>query len=166
MIFAAACATAARNVETFYDDSSSFDGFETYQWFPTRQPDAVSARPFLKRIVETAIRDQLAERGYEMATGRPDFWVNYQVIVGAEADVRTTWDVYGRRVDAFPGWYEPQVDVYRDGTLIIDVLDPDTGDVLWRGVTSDAAQGGANVAQNAERTMNRAAGRVLGQFPP
>jgi hypothetical protein len=164
-VFLAGCA-AKGDVETFHDPATSFDELRTWAFLPSRPPDAITNRPTLVRVIETAIREQMTANGFRLVPLGPDFLVNYHV-VGGDVDVRTTWDLYGRAdlflIDAVR---DSRSSVYVDGTMIVDVLDPENRSVLWRGVVSKAIPAGSGTARQGLEAVERGVAQVVGQFPP
>jgi hypothetical protein len=104
-------------------------------------------------------------RGYALADN-PDFAVAYYASTKEKLDV-TSWD-YGYAY--YPDWwlgpgmgpYEPMVTQYTQGTVVVDVVNPKTKELLWRG------QGIARVSddeQQYEQDLWKAVTAILDKFP-
>ena len=119
---------------------------------------------FLERMVQPAAIDRWAERaiereleadGYQKNTsGRPDVYVVYHTAVQRKID-RTyidTWG-YGRRV---------HTESYKEGTLIIDLVDAGQKELVWRGT----ATGAVDNLTRAEKKLFGAVERIFAEFPP
>ena len=111
------------------------------------------------RALRNALRDRFEDRGYRLDEHRPDFAIAYYATAKEKLDV-TVWD-YGYRW--WPHWWGPRVvTVYREGTVIIDVLDDRTDDLLWRGtgvaVVSDDPR---KFRKDLERTV----AAIVSEFP-
>ena len=79
------------------------------------------------------ITDAFIARGYALDPSAPDFRIAYYASARERLDV-TQWN-YGYP-GRWGGWYPRQpytVTPYTEGTVIIDVIDPKTNDLLWRG---------------------------------
>jgi hypothetical protein len=114
------------------------------------------------------LRNQLATafnaRGYAMDEGNPDFTIAYYASRRGKLDV-TAWD-YGYP-GRWGGWRRgggPMVDVnqYVEGTVIVDVVDPKTHELVWRGRgVSNISDDAETYGQNLERTVKA----IVAKFP-
>ena len=121
---------------------------------------------------------QLAARGFEKrVSGKPDFWVTYHVTLDRTASVAMLNDDFNYG----PGWgwsygyaYRPDssygsrgryVYEYDEGTLLLDVVDPQSRQLIWRGSATDEVNLSAN-AEMKQKQINEAVTRLLKQFPP
>src|SRR6202011_2292027 len=101
-------------------------------------------------------------RGYVLSD-HPDFAVAYYASASEKLDV-AEWD-YGYRYDPLwwsdPGPYPPAV-TYTEGTVIVDVINPSTKELLWRG------QGVARVSDDQgqyEQDLGKTVTAILDKFP-
>src|SRR6267378_8685782 len=148
----AACASVdVRTVTSPDADLGALRTFSVMQNAKRRSPGAESTNdPMLvNSISNRALRTDLVKgfenRGYALADN-PDFAVAYYASTQQKLDV-TYWD-YG--YPFYPGWwdgpgygpYNRTVSQYTQGTVIVDVINPNTKELLWRG------QGVATVSDN------------------
>jgi len=114
--------------------------------------------------VKDALRKDLAEHGYAEATnGQPDFYVAFYVGLEDRYDV----SVMDYRVPVFRhrGWWgwRGGADVwpmrYTESTLIIDVIDARTNELVWRGYDSDALNTG-----KPEKTLDSAVDHIVSRL--
>jgi hypothetical protein len=158
----AGCVTM--DVRTEHDPRASFEGWETFAWMPDRPAIEADGRPWVGRMVRQAVEAELARQGYRLDSSAPDLWINYYVASGADLDIMTTFSVYGR-----PDRFGPDVrhtseeTVFVSGTLVLDVLQPGTRALLWRGVAEQAVREGPEAADKA---ISEATRRLLASFPP
>jgi len=122
-------------------------------------------------IADQKIKDQatadLESRGLMLNSGKPDLLVRYTVMVNREVKTfnepvyNYSWDGFYPRYrfyrggrgyywgyrGAYPIYVGDQIEKvpYKEGTLIIDLIDRKSGKVIWRGY----AQGEVNDPQNA-----------------
>jgi Domain of unknown function (DUF4136) len=85
------------------------------------------------KVLRTSIEAAFASRGYASETGSADFDVAYYASARERLDV-SLWD-YGYP-GRWGGWYprpEYIAAPYTQGTVIVDVIDPKTKELLWRG---------------------------------
>ena len=95
-------------------------------------------------IANQSLRERISrafqDRGYALDERNPDFGVAFYATAHEKLDV-TTWD-YG--YPFYPRWghYGPPMQTvtqYTEGSVIIDVVKPGTGELLWRGADVDNA---------------------------
>ncbi len=141
----AACASV--DVRTVTSPDANLGALHTFNVMPNpeRPPQfAPSANdPMLvNSISNRALRADLVKgfenRGYALADN-PDFAVAYYASATQKLDV-TYWDYgypfYPRWWGGWgPGWgpYDSTVTQYTQGTVIVDVINPKTKELLWRG---------------------------------
>jgi hypothetical protein len=118
---------------------------------------------FDKRI-KNAVNSQLVAKGYESKSINPDFLVVYHVGVKNKIDVQDWGYMYGPRGYRWGG-RDISVQQYSEGTLILDVVDPRTKQLIWRGVAQGVVDPGAS-PEKKERKLSEAVSKILGKFPP
>jgi len=161
MLLAVPAATA--QVKTDYDPQVDFSRFKTWTWMEgTPAPD-----PFSQQRIEDAIEAKLAEKGLVKAEGdEADLVVVTHVSVSAEKQVDVThFGGYGGRYGWRAGYGSSYVNV-RDinvGTLVVDLVDAEKQELVWRGMASDTV---ANKPQKSEKKIRKAVSKMFNRFPP
>ena len=176
----AACASAVQ-VRTALSPDASLTGLRTFRVEQTPKPKIANAQsnsdPMLvNSISNRALRSDLQQGfeklGYAVNDSTPDFCVAYYASTNQQLDI-TGWDYgYPFRPRRWAGWgfyqprfgaaFDPMVTQYTQGTVIVDVFDPKTKDLLWRG------QGVAAVSDNQEQytqELQTTVGAILAKFP-
>lgn len=163
-----------------YEPTTDFGRYRTFAWAPDPSPGSghvLIDSPLMDRRIRAAIETTLTARGYpQVETGRPDFFVTYQLVVRTRIEVNTFGPAfgwggypYGHWGYPYPSWggidYTTFVDQYDVGTLIIDFTDAETQQLFWRGI------GSRRVSQQAtpEKTtamINQTVSEILAQYPP
>jgi hypothetical protein len=121
-------------------------------------PSAMRPGPVAARLLHDAVEDALRERGYRESSRAPDFLVAYFAGLG---DVQAVPAVPG----AFSGWSRRLPGPVKDGgggSVVIDVIDTRTRQLVWRG------QGAATLparADDASERVARTVRAVVGRFP-
>jgi len=124
---------------------------------------------FENSISNRAIRNHLtaafSARGYAVDDVNPDFTVAYYASRRGQLDV-TAWD-YGYR-GRWGGWREGpgmvEVRPFVEGTVIVDVVNPKTHELVWRGRgVSDVSDDPETYTQNLNRTVKEIAKRFPGR---
>ncbi len=172
------CSTVT--VQSDYDRSVSFSGFKTYGWMPyplkkTGDP-RIDSNSTLALRIRNAVKSQLAAKGVtEKSPGIPDFLVGYHVTLKKKTTTKELNDVYTAldtssfrtrlRYDPSGQMGTRQTYEYEEGTLILDIIDPKTQKLLWRGSAKGEVDFSASREAKQER-VNEAVERILEQFPP
>ena len=179
---AAISSCSALRVQTDYDPSLDFTRFRTFAWLeapvlttPSDGVTDVAVNPFavnsmLDARVRAAVDQELERQGYRpaMADSAPSFQLQYHVILKDKTRVSTTpGALYGAGGYWGPGPYgiyggTTQSYDYQQGTLIIDVVDPETQRIAWRGWAVGPNRDGY---YDEERVLS-AVQAILGKFPP
>ena len=181
-----ACAPGI-SVRTALSPDASFTGLHTFRVSPTPQPkiagavsstnDPMLVNSISNRALRTDLSQEFAELGYAASDSNPDFCVAYYASTNQKLDV-TYWDYgYAWRPHWWSGWGRrwgrgwggdwgmqsaPTVTQYTEGTVIVDVFDPKTKELLWRG------QGVAPVSSNErqyEQDLQKAVEAIVDKFP-
>lgn len=179
-VFACLLLSACADKPTYdvdYDQSFPFAGYKTYRWYDddhaTRESQYRRRNSSDQRVRNTA-NQELMQRGYkESLSGRADFWVNYHVtkrqtqkITGQEQGMHGGVGVgtYGKSVSV--GYSSgPSVKTYEDGTAVFDVIDINTGKIVWRGVAEGRLKNNMSKAEREQLTIT-VIHELLKQFPP
>ena len=129
-------------VSTDYDPDFDFGSLETYDWAPEFEPGSArlgARNDLLHNRIRTSIVSQLNTRGFRAQTDpQPDVWVAYHIGIDRKIEAETMYHQHtgwGGRGYARGGYGQAQTVVreYSEGTLVIDLLRPGSGELLWRG---------------------------------
>lgn len=175
----AGCSSVTVNTDFALDQD--FSHYRTYAWHPDgiAKSDALDALggDIFDRRLRKAMEDALAGKG--MHKGEPaDFYINYTVITEDRMAVQT-YDTYG---GFGPGWgyhrwggpyyypygspaLETSVYYYKQGTLIIDVVDAATNKLAWRS-TAEGPVEMQGTPEQREQKLRQVVGKMFEQFPP
>jgi hypothetical protein len=120
----------------------------------------------LNRVI-TAVTDEMQAKGFQKSAN-PDIELHLIGLVKdkASADVYTDYYGYGyyRRPFGY-GTTTSRVDVteYKEGTLIIDFVDPDSGQLVWQGIGTAKMN---EDPKGREERIKKAVSQILSQYPP
>ena len=157
------------------DAAADFSALKTFGWLPDSDTPADDVRlndPRVRNTVRTAVEQALAAKGYEQVERQ-------------QADFLVTWfgaieqKIKKESIDHFYAPYgygtlyrDPVLNTeaprnileYEQGTIIIDIIDPQSRKLIWRG------SGSGRIAENqpeqtALRNLNRSVTRILAPFP-
>ncbi|MEM1451471.1 MAG: DUF4136 domain-containing protein [Planctomycetota bacterium] len=169
----AACSSPS--VTTDFDPQSDFASFRTFAFL---EPDPFIAAPTGVRDVVldgivAATREDLTSKGLTEIDSSADADLEVSFSLGARNRVEVTeHPAYFERNEYGDGtadWGYPyigQVGVraFSEGTLAIDMVNPDHGRPVWHGRTQGTIT--ERMAKNPEKTLRDAVASVLKSFPP
>jgi Domain of unknown function (DUF4136) len=149
---------SAIRVTTDWDHAVDFSRYRTFRWAPTEKGSdyRTGDRSLLDARIRRNVNTELQARGMEYREdGNADLLLVYRVSSRRRADVYRTsgyWRPYGRVVD---------VEHYREGTLLLMMVDPKHDQVVWEGAAVAAIRAG-----EGEEQVTKAVQKVLEDFPP
>ncbi len=168
IVLATGCAPSV-TVKLDYDKEADFAALKTFAWLPMPVNPAASVKEALERNslmnkrIRRAVEAQLTAKGYQVDVTHSDFMVTYHI--GVEDKIAVTDWGYGY---GWRGWGGPsRVDVYQyqQGTLILDVIDSKSKQLIWRSVAQGVIDPSAPIEKREQR-LNDVATRMLADFPP
>src|SRR5580700_3204064 len=117
-------------------ESDQAADFSKYKTFAIRDGQLNSKNPALnselvKKRIEADIERSLSARGLEWTSGPSDLNVRYHFGSVRKAELESYpagWRGWGTRAVRVP---------YTEGTLVIDLRDPKTRSLVWRGIASE-----------------------------
>lgn len=163
-ILFAGCATMG--VGSFVEPDADFPRYHTFGWgpadaLPTGDP-RLDNNSLFKDHLEGAVEKSLAAKGFtHAASGTPDLLLHYHASVTQRLQV----DSADRRFGYCYRDCQPHVVQYDEGTLVLDVVDPRTNKVVWRGWARDTLDGVLEDQALMERKIDEAVRRMMQLFP-
>ena len=148
----------AQKITVEFDQAADFSHYKT---FAIRDGQLNSKNPALnnelvkKQIEADLVRDLMA-RGLEMTTGKSDLNVRYHFGSARKSEIESYpagWRGFGTRVVRVP---------YTEGTLVIDLRDPATQSLVWRGIASEEKSD----ANKIEGKLDSMVKKALEKYPP
>ena len=136
----------AQKVYIDWDKSVDFDKYETFAWAKTREVSLQDSSPLMHSRIKNAIEYQLTTGGMIEDFENPDVYVTYHGENETRMNVNTSNWGYGHGA----GWgWDPYwgggygsstttVSQYEVGTLVIDIWDAETMQMIWRGSATKA----------------------------
>lgn len=170
----AGCATAS--VSSDYDRATDFSALKTYAWAEDQASgDLRFDAPDLRETIRQSVEAELQAKGLQkVAGGDADALLKYYITVEQKKEVAggSYPPVFNSR-GAYAGAAGPNSFAaremmtfhYEEGTFVLDMLDPKSGDIIWRGSLESMVDPGATPAKRIER-VPAAVAKVLKNFPP
>jgi hypothetical protein len=169
LILLAACTTQPspdRQSETAPD--ADFSSYSTYGWQPLPADSADQPIRLLDARIRTAIRAEMSRRGYTEVDTDPDLRIAWET--AADDRVRSSpfrigigLGSFGSNVGGSVNVGSPAVQSYREGSLVIHVVNAAENRELWfgsvAGSTDKTSQDADAVARNVALAMQDLPGR-------
>ena len=166
----AGCATTI-NVSTDYDRAASFSQYHTFRIVSGTVMNEGMADPrntLVKDRFSEAIRAQLMAKGLVPDDAHSDLDLIF--VVGARTrrelegvSLGPPYDPYwwGPGAWWWPGYADFWVQEYREGTVLIDLIDTRTHRLVWRAMAKTIDRDFGNPA-----TVQKVVAKAFGKFPP
>jgi hypothetical protein len=164
-------ACASMKTSWDYDPAVNFGQFKTYAWV-SQKADAAGYHldGLMDSRVRTAVEVELAHKGMmKVDAASADMLVNYLTKIDKQIDVDTFNTHYGYNPYHW-GWAgsvqtQTVVREYEVGTLIVDLVDNKSSQLVWRGSFADTVRDN-KPPQEKERLINQAVASIMMNYPP
>jgi hypothetical protein len=176
LLFLALAASPAFGQKVFIDYDKNFEPgtLKTFQWKKTADTSLEEHNPLLHSRIVEGIEHYLAMGGMIEVEEDPDAYVTYHG--STETDVAVTTSTYGYVIPM--GWgyggyggfrgvstfavgvgATSNTSVYKKGTLIVDVWNARTKELVWRGIASELKM--TEVAETMAKRVDKALGLMV-----
>jgi hypothetical protein len=160
---------------TEFDKSVNFSRYATYSW---GNAEASVKHPLYKsdlitKKIRASVEKEFARRGITKS-GQPDFLVNIHTHTEDKERISNRYSPYFPMygfypfgfypfawAPRYPTWGYPVAEKYTEGTLILDVVDKKTNELVWRGSVSGTIDG----VKNLERQIDKAIRAIMKKYP-
>jgi hypothetical protein len=148
----------AQKITVEFDQAADFSKYKT---FAIRDGQLNSRNPALnselvKKQIEAGIQRALTAKGLTPAPEGSDLNVRYRFGSARRTELETYpagWRGWGTRVVRVP---------YTEGTLVIDLRDPSTRSLVWRGIASQNKSDAAKIEGKLDDMVRKS----LDKYPP
>src|SRR5579863_8165266 len=162
VVLLTATASFAQQVKTDYDRDADFSHYRTYSWEKVQTQDQL----WVDRIKQ-AVNSALGAKGWTQVNSGGDVAVVAMETTQNQQTLNTFYDGFGGgwRWRGFGGFGDSTttVDTYRVGTLVVDLFDPSTKNLIWRGSASDTL---SDKSDKNIRTLDKGVQKMFDHFPP
>ena len=150
---------AAQDVHTDYNHQTPFNQYHTYSW--TRiQTD----NPLWQPRIQQAIDKDLQAKGWRRVDSGGQVSVSAVGAVHNEKEYQTFYNgMGGWRWGGFGDEATTTVQNERIGTLVVDMYDSNSKQLIWRGVASDTL---SEKPEKNEDKLQKTADKMFKSFPP
>jgi hypothetical protein len=163
MLLLVALGTAlAQHVQTDFDHKANFTQYKTYSWQEIKPADSLwDAR------IKDAVDAQLAAKGWTQVESGGDVAIVGIRTTQTQRTLQTFYDGFGGgwRWRGFGGLGESTTTEqdYKEGTLVVDLYDAKTKQLVWRGSAEDTV---SDKAEKNEKNLDKAVAKMFKDFPP
>jgi Domain of unknown function (DUF4136) len=157
-------ASFAKHVQTDFDHQANVSQYKTYSWQEIKPPNSLwDAR------IKDAVDAQLAAKGWTQVDSDGNVAIVAIKTTQTQRTLQTFYDGFGggwgwRRFGAggFGDSTTTEQD-YKDGTLVVDLYDARTKQLIWRGSAEDTL---SDKAEKNERNLDKGVAKMFKAFPP
>lgn len=158
-------------VNSDYDKSVNFSQYKTFSMYKSDNSQSAISQLNHDRIIN-AIRNEMTKKGFQETDNNPDVLVNTVTILESRVAVNSSTNYYG-----YGGAYRPyywgggmggsttnyNVQHYKDGSLIIDVIDANTKKLVWQGTGNKEID---EPIKDPDKKIPAAIASIMASFPP
>lgn len=167
VVLAAGGCVSTMTVSSHVREGLDITKYRTYDWgpadsLPTGDP-RLENDPLFTDYLQGAVERQLAGKGIRLSdTGTADLLIHYHANIDQRIDVNRTEREYAYCQGAD---CESWVVEYEAGTLVLDVIDARTNQLLWRGWAQDTVKDILDDPDRMEAKVDEAVRRIFARFP-
>jgi hypothetical protein len=161
-LFLVALAAFAQQVKTDFDHQANFSQYKTYSWQEIKPANSLwDAR------IKSAVDAQLTAKGWTQVPSGGDVALVAIKATETQRSLQTFYDGFGGgwgwRGFGGMGQATTTEQDYKEGTLVVDMYDAKTKQLIWRGSTEDAL---SNKAEKNEKNLDKGVAKMFKKFPP
>jgi hypothetical protein len=163
IVFAAIMCSAAfaQDVQRDYDKKANFSQYKTYQWGKIQ-----TTNPLWQPRIMDAVDKDLPSKGMQKVQSGGDVVLTAVGATHTEQEYQTFYSGLG------PRWhwrgFGPEdatttVYSYKVGTLVVDMYDAKSNQLIWRSTASDTL---SDKPEKNEKKLEKSVDKMLDKFPP
>lgn len=163
--------TPQLKVTTDYDRKVDFSKYKTFSLYVPEEKNQTISQLNRNRI-EAAVKAEIIKKGLTEATSNPDVLVNVVTIIKNQQQVTANTNYYG-----YGGYYRPygwgggmamgqttyNVTDYKDGSLIIEIIDANAKSLVWEGIGNQEID---KPMENPDQQIQTIVAKILAGYPP
>jgi hypothetical protein len=155
-----ASASFAQQVKTDYDRSADFSHYKTYSWEKVQTPD-----PLWVDRIKGAVNSALAAKGLTPVASGGDIAIVAIEMTKNQQTLNTFYDGFGGgwRWGGGFGNATTTADNYKVGTLVVDLFDANSKQLIWRGSSSDTL---SDKSDKNIKNLDKGVQKMFDNYPP
>jgi len=144
-----------------YMPGTDFSKYHTYKWVPIE--GGAHPNQIMDAEIKQAVDAQMAAKGFSRTDSeKADLYVGYQIAVDQEKQ----WNAYGMGGGVrFGGMGSATSSTINIGTLVLDMYDPASKQLVWTGNATKTIDPSSNQEKN-QKSLNKAVQKLMKDFPP
>lgn len=172
LVALAGCASGPL-VRVDMDPGADLAQYRSYGFFDPLSTDEAGYATLLSSRLVAAVERELQSRGYVHDAVNPQLLINFNVNIVEKTEVRSSPSVtagfgyYGYRHGMYGAWsgypYDIETTNYRQGTLVIDVVDATRKTLLWQGIAEGRIS--RKALDNPAAAVDSTVSQVMESFP-
>jgi hypothetical protein len=167
-------------VSTDLDRSANFSQYKTFGWLPAevKVKNPVYDSKLIDRNIKYAVEQEFAKRGIARNQAQPDLLVKYHTFTEKKKQQYSNYNpypFYGYGWGIMPyrwawgwpyygGWgggFNNRNYTYTAGTLVLDVIDNRTNELIWRG----SIEGDVDNVNRMQKQVDKAVQAIMKKYP-
>ena len=169
MIVAFIAGCSSLSVHHDVDRSADFAAYKTFSWVDSTNTvsgedgEPISPNKSESELIKSLTNKLLAEKGLKLDPDNPDIFVTGHLGTERKIDVTGQGYSYGGE---YSGWQDAGIGLYayKEGTLIIDLVDARTKNLVWRGVALGAMISGTK--RERAKLITKSLEEMFEKYPP
>jgi Domain of unknown function (DUF4136) len=155
---------SAQQVKTDYDRGANFAQYKTYSWEQVKTKD-----PLDVDRIKSGVNAALAAKGWTQVASGGDVSIVAMEITHNQQTLNTFYDGFGggwgwRRFGGGGfGEATTTTETYKVGTIVVDLFDTKTKQLIWRGAESDTL---SNNSDKNIKNLDKGVEKMFKKFPP
>jgi hypothetical protein len=160
MVVAALFSLNAHSQKVSTDWDHSVQNFSLFKTYKLVKPVRSTGNPLMDQRIVRAIDAQMAQKGFQQVENNPDVQVTYGT--GLQRQRSATATGMGRlRMGGGMGTINENIS--NAGTLVVDISNAHTKQLLWRGTATDTLSDKPD--KNSEK-IQKAVAKMFAKYPP
>ena len=152
--------TMGQDVRYNFMPGTDFSKYHTYKWVSIE--GGSHPNQIVDQEIKQAVDSQLAAKGLTKTdSDKADLYVGYQTAVDQEKQ----WNAYGMGGPRWGGMGTATSSTIANGTLVLDMYDPTTKQLVWSGNATKTLDPSGNQEKNM-KNLNKAMQKLLKNYPP
>jgi hypothetical protein len=160
MLFLLTAASFGQQVKTDYDRSANFAQYKTYSWQDVKTKD-----PLWVDRIKSDVDAALTAKGWKQVPSGGNISLVATEVTTTQQSLNTYYNSFGGGRRFGGGFAESTTtpEVYKVGTLVLDMMDAQTNKLVWRGSSSDAL---SNKSDKNIKNLDKGVQKMFKNFPP
>ena len=155
---------SAQQVKTDYDRAANFAQYKTFSWEQVKTKD-----PLDVDRIKSAVNAVLSAKGWTQVDSGGDVSIVVMEMTSNQQTLNTFYDGFGggwgwRRFGGGGlGEATTTTETYKVGTVVVDLFDTKTKQLIWRGAATDTL---SNNSDKNIKNLDKGVDKMFKHFPP